>query len=98
MTRDRALTILREHEAELKGKGVAHLRLFGSVARDEATDESDVDVLADFDGSGPAAKQRIGGLQLDLSEMLGTQVDLSTERWLKESVRLRAQREAVLVF
>ena len=62
MTRDRALTILREHEAELRAKGVAHLRLFGSVARDEATELSDVDVLVDFEPEKPVTLLTLSGL------------------------------------
>ena len=40
---------LRQHEEELKAAGIVHLHVFGSVARDEASSLSDVDLLADFD-------------------------------------------------
>ena len=45
MRRDEALRIIRAHEAELRAMGVESIELFGSVARDEAGPESDVDVL-----------------------------------------------------
>jgi predicted nucleotidyltransferase len=45
MDKDRILATLRQHEAELKAAGIMHLSLFGSVVRDEATPQSDVDLL-----------------------------------------------------
>ncbi len=98
MTRDRALTILREHEAELKAKGVAHLRLFGSVARDEATDDSDVDIIVDFEPQIEMTWSLLFGTEQDLSAILGTDVDMSREAFMKERIRNRALREAVLAF
>ncbi len=53
MDRDRILLILREHAPELKAAGLVHLRVFGSVARGEASPQSDVDLMADFDKSKP---------------------------------------------
>ena len=51
MKRDEVLRILREHRGELRrGFGVKSVALFGSLARDEATDTSDIDILVDFDG------------------------------------------------
>ena len=98
MNRDRALQILREHEAEFKAKGVTHLRLFGSVARDEATSTSDVDVMVDFDPEMTLTLWELGGLHADLSDMLGSDVDVVRETTMKEAVRTRALREAVLAF
>ncbi len=50
MKRDEIIRILNEHRAELaKQYGVKSLALFGSVARDEATPASDVDLLVEFD-------------------------------------------------
>lgn len=98
MTRDRALQILREHEADFKAKGVLHLRLFGSVARDEAGPDSDVDVMVDFDPANPDALYGIGSFQQHLEVLLGTQVDLSVEAWLKGPVHTEAQREQVYAF
>ncbi len=43
------LLILRENEPELKAAGIAHLRLFGSTARGEASPHSDIELLADFE-------------------------------------------------
>ena len=89
---------LRQHEPELKAAGIVHLRVFGSVARDEASDSSDVDLMADFDESKRLSLITVAGLQIRLSAMLGAQVDLSSPDWMREKVRATALREAVLAF
>ena len=98
MRRDQALAILRAHEAELRASGVLHLRLFGSVARDEATDQSDIDILAYFDPNQRLSLWTLGGLQQQLVELLGRDVDLVRESRLLGRVRERALNEAVLAF
>jgi uncharacterized protein len=51
MNRQHIIATLRKYEPELRAAGIIHLRLFGSVARDEAADNSDIDLMADFDKS-----------------------------------------------
>jgi predicted nucleotidyltransferase len=98
MEKGRVLKILREHEPELRAAGVARLRVFGSVARDEASSSSDVDILADFDGSRPLTLVTVGRLQVRLADMLGVEVDLSSPEWLREPVRSQAIQEALVAF
>jgi predicted nucleotidyltransferase/predicted HTH domain antitoxin len=97
---DRSTVIakLREHESELKAAGIVRLSLFGSVARGEATAQSDVDLMGDFDRARGLTLFDMAGLEVRLGEILETRVDLSDRRMLKEPVRLRAEREAVLAF
>ncbi len=52
-TLDGVLTALRSHESELRRFGVSHAAVFGSVARGEATEASDVDVLVELDDRRP---------------------------------------------
>lgn len=98
MDKRHVVSKLREHERELKAAGIVHLRVFGSVARGEATPESDVDLMADFDKSKRLTLVKVGSLQCRLTDLLGVNVDLSSPEWLKEPVRSRALREAVLAF
>jgi len=98
MDRERILAILRDHAAELNAAGVAHLRVFGSVARGEACRESDVDLLADFEPSKRITLVTLGGIESRLGDLLGAQVDLSSAEWMRDHVRERALQEAVLVF
>jgi predicted nucleotidyltransferase len=89
MDTDRILAILRSHAPELKAAGLAHLRLFGSVARGEATPQSDIDLLADFDPEKIITILTLGGLDQRLREILGTSVDLCSADLLKPQVRER---------
>ncbi len=98
MDKDQVLFILRQHAPELKAAGLVHLRLFGSVARGDATARSDVDLMADFDKSKRLTLVTLGGLQSRLEELLGVNVDLSSTDWMKEPVRKRALEEAVVAF
>ncbi|SEG02504.1 hypothetical protein SAMN05421819_1728 [Bryocella elongata] len=97
-SREAILATLRDHAAELRASGLVHLRLFGSVARDEATSGSDIDLLTDFAPGTRVSLLTLSGLRLQLSDLLGAEVDLSSSTALKEAVRTRAQREAVHVF
>ncbi len=98
MNSDQVIAKLRQHAPELQAAGVVHLRVFGSVARGETSAESDIDLLADFDKSRPLTLVTVGRLQSRLTDLLGANVDLSSEEWMKEPVRKRALREAVLAF
>jgi hypothetical protein len=98
MDRERVLTILREHETELKATGIAHLRLFGSVARGEQTHGSDIDLLADFDESTRMTLVKLCHIQHQISDLLGAEVDLIPSRGLRDFARENATREAVLAF
>jgi predicted nucleotidyltransferase len=72
--------------------------VFGSVARGEATPESDVDLMADFDKSKRVTLLTVGRLESRLTDLLGVKVDLSSAEWMKEPVRMRALQESVLAF
>ncbi len=96
MRRAEAVRILAGHRQELRDRfGVTSLRLFGSVARDEASEGSDVDVLVDFHGT----PSLFGFLRLQeyLRKLLGAKVDLVTESGLKERARHHVERDAVNV-
>jgi hypothetical protein len=97
---DKSIVIskLREHEQELKAAGVIHLSVFGSVARGEASLESDVDLMADFDRSTRLTLVKVGSLQSRLAEMLGADVDLSSSEWMREPIKSRALQEAIRAF
>jgi predicted nucleotidyltransferase len=98
MDRERVLTILREHEPELKAIGIAHLRLFGSFARGDQTQSSDIDLLADFDEGSRMSLLKLCHLQNHISDLLGSEVDLIPSRGLRDFARENAAREAVLAF
>ena len=82
MRRDEALRIIRAHEAELRAMGVESVELFGSVARDEAGPESDVDVLVRFDERTRPKGLAYFGLRERVRELIersiGREVDLTS--------------------
>ena len=86
MNRDRVLELLRSHQGELEARfGVKHLALFGSTARDSAKAGSDVDLLVTFDG--PATSKRFFGTQFFIEDLLGSPVDLVTDKTLRAELR-----------
>jgi predicted nucleotidyltransferase len=73
--------------------GVTNIRVFGSVARDQARQGSDVDLLIDV---GPTISSWFpAGLILDLENLLGCNVEVVTEKGLNPHIRERVLREAV---
>ena len=72
-------------------RGASNVRVFGSVARDEARADSDVDFLVDLDPD--RSLLDVGGLAMDLS-LLDRPVDVVTEAGLRERIRSRVVREA----
>jgi len=73
--------------------GARNVRLFGSVARGEADERSDLDFLVELEPGRTLFD--LGGLQYELEELLGHRVDVTTERGLKLRIRERVLREAV---
>lgn len=73
--------------------GVRNARLFGSVARGDDDNDSDVDILVDFaPGTGLFA---IAGIQAELEEILGTDVDLIPDAGLKDNVRAHVENDMI---
>ena len=96
MRRQEAIAALRGYFPELRRAfGVRHLSLFGSTARDEAREDSDLDLLVDFE-AGPTFDSFMG-LKFFLEDHLGRKVDLVTLDALKPRMRPVVEREAVNV-
>ena len=74
-------------------RGARNLRVFGSVARGEEDSTSDVDFLVDMEPG--KSLLDLGGLLMDLQELLGCSVDIVTEQGLKARLRDRVLQEAV---
>jgi len=73
-------------------RGIQHVRLFGSIVRNEARQDSDVDLLVELapGRSGLA----LGGFLMDVSDLLGRKVDVVTEKALHPRIRDAVLREA----
>jgi uncharacterized protein len=89
--------IIESHREELialaRRRGVTGVRVFGSMSRSDANDDSDVDLLVNL-GPGTSALA-LGGLLMDAEELLGRRVDVVTEAALHPAIRDRVLADAV---
>ncbi len=96
MEREQVLRLLKEKNAQIaKQFGVKSLTLFGSVARDEATSASDIDLLVEFNR--PVGYFGLFALQDYLEKLFGCPVDLGTPDSLKPYIRERVKAELIHV-
>lgn len=93
LSRNSVLTTLKDHQPELAKFGVERIALFGSVVRNEATQESDVDLLVEFNR--PIGLFEFIELQIYLEALLGTSVDLVTPDALRDEMRDEILSETV---
>jgi hypothetical protein len=85
MKREEVLETVRSHREALEQLGVKSLELFGSVARDQATSDSDADFLVEF--STEAGLFELFRVKHFLEDVLGCAVDLGTKDSLREHLR-----------
>jgi predicted nucleotidyltransferase len=96
VSRDTILEQLSDQSSALMQRyGLRSLAVFGSMARGDDHQESDVDILATFEG--PASFDRYMGLKLELEDLLGRPVDLGTPETLRPEIRARVERELIRV-
>ena len=84
--REDILRIARQH-------GARNIRVFGSFGRGEADEQSDIDFLVEMEAG--RSLLDMGGLAMELKELLGREVDVVTDRGLNKRIRERVLREAV---
>lgn len=94
-TREEILRILKGHRSDLERMGVKSLALFGSAVRGEAREDSDVDLLVEFQR--PVGLFEFIDLKGYLEDLLGCRVDLGTSASLRPQLRDAVLREAVYV-
>lgn len=97
MDRDTAIARLKAHEAELRRLGVEHLYLFGSTARGEAREDSDVDLFFDYQ-RGTFGLFDLMDVQERTSGILGRKADVMTRDSLHKTLRQRIEASAVQVY
>lgn len=96
MKRDEILDALRTHKEILTERfGVAELSVFGSYARDQATETSDLDILVKFEG--PSTFKGYFGTQFYIEDLLGVEVDLVTDKALHSELRPFVDKDLIRV-
>ncbi|HEX3994443.1 MAG TPA: nucleotidyltransferase domain-containing protein [Acetobacteraceae bacterium] len=97
MDRTQAISILKDHEAELKQLGVQHLYLFGSTARGDAREESDVDLFFDYE-RGQFSLFDLMDVQERATRILGCKADVMSRDSLHKMLRPRIEASALQIF
>ena len=83
----------------MAGQPILRAWLFGSCSRGEETEESDIDILVDYDNSqGIVSLLRMGGILMDLSDLLGRRVDLVENKGLMNFARASIERDKILIY
>lgn len=98
MRRQEAIARLKAAESELRGRGTHGLYLFGSVARDEAAADSDLDVFIDPDPERRFGFDEFMAVYELLQERLGPRIDYTTREGLHRGLRPEIEKTAVRVF
>ena len=97
MNRQSALATLRIHEAEFRRLGVEHLYLFGSTARDETRQHSDVDLFFDHP-EGSIGLYELIDIKHAAARILGNTTDIMSRRSLHPVLRHEIETDALKVF
>jgi predicted nucleotidyltransferase len=100
MKRDAAIAVLRQHAPEFRKLGVVSLSLFGSTARDEATDLSDIDVAVCLDRieGGFAYFGRLADIERRLRRILNARVDVVPEPAPKPGMQKAIEQDRIVAF
>jgi len=93
--RDTVLTQLKAHHSDIEAFGVRSLAIFGSIARDEAKPDSDVDLLVTFKDA--VTSDAFFGLKFFLEDLLGRRIDLVTPAAMREPIRQAIEPELLRV-
>jgi len=95
MDRDFVLQLLRSHISDLHRLGIRSIALFGSMARGEARQESDVDLLVELEP--PYTFDRYIQAKFYIEDLLGCPVDMVMQETLKPRARITVEKEAIHV-
>ena len=95
---DAVLETLSRHHGELTGRGVNHVWVFGSVARGDDREDSDIDLLVEIDPQSNISLSGFSRLRMDLEDMLGRKVDLGEWSTVRDEIDDDVRADAVMVF
>lgn len=98
MRKAEAIEKLRRQADAIRALGATSLYLFGSVARDEAGPNSDLDLFVDYDENRKFSLVDLVGIKLFLEDELSTEIDVTTRNSLHPKLKDRIEAASVKVF
>jgi predicted nucleotidyltransferase len=98
MNRDEIIARLRENEAALRQRGVAHAALFGSRARGEQGTDSDTDIMIEIDPDAPVGVWEYAGIKTYIASLFAGPVDVVDREGLKSYIQPIATAEPIYAF
>jgi uncharacterized protein len=97
LNRQEIISVIKEQKELVRRFSIQNIYIFGSAARDQATDSSDVDLLVEFAENARVSLFQFARLRRELSRVLNGKVDLVTPDALHEKLKEKILREAVHV-
>lgn len=97
MDREKVVSLVREHAAEIRARGVTGLGLFGSMARGDAGVDSDIDIVVDVAPDRKFSLIDLAGLRVFLCELFRHETDVVIRDDLRPDFRAAIDRESVRV-
>jgi predicted nucleotidyltransferase len=98
MDRQDIIARLRQNEAALRSRGVAHAALFGSRARGDDHPGSDTDIMIEIDPDAPVGVYEYAGIKEYIASLFDGRVDVVDREGLKPYVRPAAMSDAIYAF
>lgn len=95
MIRNKVLTLLKKHLKEIQSYHIKKISIFGSVARDQDTPKSDVDILISFDC--PPTFDLYMDLKFFLEDILNRKVDLVTEDTVRSELKPYIEKDLIYI-
>tara|TARA_B100000315_G_scaffold71934_1_gene65537 strand:- start:2082 stop:2525 length:444 start_codon:yes stop_codon:yes gene_type:complete len=89
---------LRGQKERFEDLGVIHMDLFGSIARNEAQSDSDIDIAVEFEQKSEMTLSKFASLQAEICEILNREIDLSERKKLMPEIKRGFDMDAIRVF
>ena len=98
MDKNAVLAKLRLHQEALQQRGILHAAVFGSVARGEATEASDLDILIAINPESPMDIYAYTNLKRYIADLFPVATDVINQAALKQGISIQAEQDAVYAF
>jgi uncharacterized protein len=98
VTREEIIEKLRALEPDLRARGISRMQMFGSRARGDDREDSDLDLLVEIDPSAKFSLLDLSGLHLDLTQELGIETFPTTSRSVDDRFRREIAADLIPVF